>query len=136
MIGKKHKINIMENMTLVQHNPRVFTVYKTPKSLVYSINHQISIWEEEISFFHKLLTCCLYSCKEEQRLKIECLKLQLDKLRLIDLPKIKGNIEQNNRNLDQNDSEAAIYYFFDQNLSKVKTSIFQGFSGFCHVQIW
>ncbi len=117
--------------------PQSGTFYNLQKPLAFRMEKQLSIWKEEISFYERLLGLCLLSCKEEHQSEIETLVAQFHIMGQVDLPALK---EQLNQSFQPGYRETAgfreCFYAFDQNLDKLKSKIFRGFSHFGRVQIW
>jgi hypothetical protein len=114
------------------------------KPVVYPLENQITLWENEVNFYHRVLTWCLLSCEEEDRAGLDALIGQLGVLRTCDLPALKEKLGflqvQPSNNASRVGSETTelrdSFYYFDQNLHKLKLKIFQGFPRFGRVQIW
>ena len=53
---------------------------------VQSMEVKINAVASEVNFYHKLLSWCLFSCREQQRPEIENLRVELEPLRNADLP--------------------------------------------------
>ena len=114
------------------------------RAVLYSPEIQLSMWEDELKFYHRLLTWWLLSCLEEDKPAIEALNVQLNELRERNFLALKENsgLKQfgaghtyflgTQVTTDLHDT----YYHFEQRLNSFKAKIFKGFMQFGHVQIW
>lgn len=116
------------------------------KPVICDLAKEMSNWEVEINFYHRLLTWSLFSCREEDRYDIEILLARLNNLRSCDLPALKEKLGllpsglDLDRTFNRNGQETAAlrvrFDHFEQNLQRLKSKIFQAFPPFCRVEIW
>ncbi len=115
---------------------RIATPFTLQKSVVYSLSVQMSNWEEEANFYHRLLIWCLLSCKEKDRPDIEVLIAQLDEL----LASYRATLKEGATCAPVNPSGTTeirdLFYYFDQRLQQLKAKVFHDFPKFGRVQIW
>jgi hypothetical protein len=115
------------------------------KLIVYAPEVQVSMWEDEVSFYNRLLSWWLLGCEEEEQPAIEGMMAQLKGLTELELPLMKEKmklvqstaVRSNFRRWQQAKADLRdLFYFFDQSLNKLKLTFFQGKSQYGHVKIW
>lgn len=105
---------------------------------------QLSNWEAETNFYHRLLTWSLLGCKETDRPSIEAFLAQVNRLRSADLPTLKTQLGFMQAALEpasepvRPDTFAlrARFNHVEQKLQALKLHIFEGFPRFGRVEIW
>ena len=115
------------------------------KLIVYAPEVQVSMWEDEVSFYNRLLSWWLLGCEEEEQPAIEGMMAKLKGLTELELPLMKEKmklvqstaVRSNFRRWQQAKADLRdLFYFFDQSLNKLKLTFFQGKSQYGHVKIW
>lgn len=117
---------------------------KSQQSVVLHLVGRLSEWDAELNFYHRLLTWSLLSCKEEDRPEIEALLVRIDRLRNVDLPALRAQVELARMALSPTFTHFRAEFmslrtrsdYFDQKLRDCKSSIFKGLSHLIRVEIW
>lgn len=110
------------------------------KPIVYALGSRVAMWQEEVNFYDRLLNSWLFSCKEGTRAEIEALIVEVNDLRESSLSEIRKKLDLvQGRTRYSNKEPADLHYTlytFDQNLSHLKSKIFQVVIRLSPVQIW
>ena len=113
--------------------------------VVLSNDFLLTMWQEELSFYNRLLAWWLLNCEPEQTSELEHLALQFNRLQNKDLAAVRENwnVAQSAQYQSLSGSwEApslelcASFDAFEQDLCHLKLKIFRGFGPFGHLQIW
>lgn len=108
------------------------------------LTKQLSNWEAETNFYHRLLTWSLLGCNEADRPAIEAFLVQVNRLRSTDLPTLKTQLAFAQTALEPTLNRArpetlalrARFNQFDHELQDLKLRIFANLSHFSRVEIW
>lgn len=107
---------------------------------VQSMEIKVNAVASEVNFYHKLLSWCLFSCREEQRPEIENLREAVAHLRNAELPVLFDNLKHLAGIKDQGElTPPPVQYQFqhiDDAFQALKSKIQRGFGEFTHICIW